>query len=112
LLSGCYNPPAESNSADLQRFGSADEFKQYVSDQVRAQGVRYATLNFESGALPAAAPATPSGASGGSDSASTTNVQEAGVDEADIVKNDTTFICVLGAKSFQIIQAVPADQMK
>ncbi|MGA1863986.1 MAG: beta-propeller domain-containing protein [bacterium] len=43
---------------------------------------------------------------------STTNVQVVGVDEADIVKNDGTYIYKIKGKTVQIIQASPADAMQ
>ena len=43
---------------------------------------------------------------------STTNLQEAGVDESDVVKNDGTYIYLLSDDTLRIVQAVPADAMK
>ncbi len=43
---------------------------------------------------------------------SQTNTQVAGVDEADIVKNDGKYIYDLHGSSFKVIQAFPADQLQ
>jgi len=43
---------------------------------------------------------------------STTNVQEAGVDEADIIKNDGKYIYVLRGNTVRILQAVPAENLQ
>jgi hypothetical protein len=51
------------------------------------------------------------GAEGGR-SASRTNVQEAGVDEADIVKNDDTYIYALSAGRVMVVRAWPADDLQ
>ncbi|NLU22315.1 MAG: hypothetical protein GXW89_16685 [Phycisphaerae bacterium] len=51
------------------------------------------------------------GRASGEDVFSTTNVQEAGVDEADMVKSDGTHFFLLRGQSVRIVRAVPADQM-
>jgi len=68
-------------------------------------------------AAPAAAPvsadskATYTGA-GASTDYSNTNVQEVGVDEADVIKNDGKYIYLIKGNTIRIINAYPADQMK
>jgi uncharacterized secreted protein with C-terminal beta-propeller domain len=57
--------------------------------------------------LAEAAPAAPDGAA--ATSFSTTNTQEAGVDEADIVKNDGEFVYVLRGGELIIVDAWPAQ---
>jgi len=49
---------------------------------------------------------------GGADDYSTTNIQVAGVDEADIVKNDGKYIYVVTQGKVIIVEAYPADDMK
>lgn len=53
-------------------------------------------------------PSSNGGDKGGARDYSTTNTQEAGVDEADFVKNDAKFIYVLADGKLQIIEAWPA----
>ncbi len=43
---------------------------------------------------------------------SSTNVQEAGVDEADVIKNDGKYIYLIKGNTIRIIDAYPADQME
>lgn len=48
----------------------------------------------------------------GADEYSSTNVQEAGVDEADIIKNDGRYIYLIKNSTIRIIDAYPAGNMK
>ncbi|MEW5802806.1 MAG: beta-propeller domain-containing protein [bacterium] len=48
----------------------------------------------------------------GADDYSTTNVQVAGVDEADRIKNDGAYIYMIKGRSVRIIKAYPASEMK
>ena len=54
-----------------------------------------------------------SSTTGGEEPRSDTNTQEEGVDEADIVKNDGTFLYILarGTNRLRIVQAVPVEEM-
>jgi uncharacterized secreted protein with C-terminal beta-propeller domain len=66
---------------------------------------------------PAAAPAMDSKSSsftggGGSADYSTTNIQEAGVDEADVIKNDGKYIYLIKGNTIRIVNAYPASELK
>ena len=66
-------------------------------------------------AEPVSAPS--SSATGGSSGASapsysTTNIQEAGVDEADVIKNDGKYIYLIKGNSIRIVEAYPASNLK
>lgn len=50
--------------------------------------------------------------SGAADDFSSTNTQVAGVDEADIVKNDGQYIYLIKGRSIRIVKATPANDMK
>jgi uncharacterized secreted protein with C-terminal beta-propeller domain len=52
------------------------------------------------------------GSSGAAQDYSTTNVQEAGVDEADIIKNDGKFIYMIKGNNIKIVEAYPAVNLK
>lgn len=67
-----------------------------------------------SGAMPTAPSAGESKATmdGGSSSYSSTNVQVAGVDEADVIKNDGKYIYLIKGNTIRIVQAYPAAEMK
>lgn len=43
---------------------------------------------------------------------SSTNIQEFGVDEADIIKNDDTYLYLIKGNTVRIVQAYPADQLR
>src|SRR3989338_6509248 len=65
----------------------------------------------ESSPAPMAAESDAGGA-GGTKSYSETNVQVEGVDEADIVKTDGTYLYIVQGQSVRIVQAHPAADMK
>ncbi len=151
------DPYGETGAAGLEKFESAEAFKRYLADQVRDEQSYYrggdgfdalvgAPVAFS---MPGSAVGQPAptvandGADAGSageasgDDYSQTNIQEAGVDESDLVKNDATYLYILDAGPstydwdfvvwpapaddsggttaatgrLRIVQAVPADQM-
>jgi inhibitor of cysteine peptidase len=117
LMGGCwFFPPTETGIADLEGFANAMVFKEYLADQVDAERSRWAD---EWGFLPDMAPSPP--ASGADDASSaepsnggdysTTNLQEEGVDESDLVKNDGTYLYILSGNTLRIVRAFPADEM-
>ena len=85
---------------ELDKFASEDEFKQYL----------YQNVGVVPEALEGLAPIGNT-IIGTSDSYSTTNLQESGVDESDIFKNDGTYIYLTNDSELRIIRAVPAAQM-
>ena len=66
------------------------------------------TSDFPEDAAPAAAMAVEKSAT----AYSTTNVQVAGVDEADVIKNDGEFIYIVKGKTVRIVKAYPSDTME
>jgi len=134
-LAGCIDLwPWDGGRAELEKFASSTEFRRYIAEQVEAERSRYwwnrdyITLGAEGPAVqvdpavpdsadqrpspfPGMAPADSAGT--GSDGFSTTNIQEVGVDESDVVKTDGTHIYILdGADRVHIVRAVPTDQME
>lgn len=77
---------------------------------------RSISLPASDAAMPAPAESTKSsegmGAGAGADEYSSTNIQEAGVDEADIIKNDGKYIYLIKNNTIRIIDAYPASTMK
>jgi inhibitor of cysteine peptidase len=126
LATGCMSTPATplSASSDLKKFNSTAEIEQYVKDSMATdqQNGYYQTMVPTIGtstgvnvpqradqakgeiAVPSALPA---GLSGTADH-STTNVQVAGVDEPDIIKNDGKYIYTISGSTLAIIDAYPA----
>ena len=114
-VTGCPRQTAskENGPAELKRFASASELKQYLTDQYQQTNRRGGFLDglFGGGT---AVPTASNGAEDatGSKDYSGTNVQEEGVDESDVIKTDGTYLYVLANQKLDIIQAVPAADMK
>jgi inhibitor of cysteine peptidase len=71
------------------------------------------TMQDQAGAVPAAAPASTEAKQTSSEASfSGTNVQVEGVDEADVVKTDGTYMYQVNREKIVITQAVPAGEMK
>jgi inhibitor of cysteine peptidase len=126
LATGCMSTPATTPtlSPDLKKFNSTAEIEQYVRDSMAldqqngyygtngpmvgistaADGAQRSEMAKGGIAVPAALPA---GLSGTVDH-SQTNVQVAGVDEPDIVKNDDKYIYTISGSTLTIINAYPA----
>ncbi|QOJ13859.1 MAG: beta-propeller domain-containing protein [Planctomycetia bacterium] len=116
-LGGCpapVNNNSGSNKATLLKpFTGGDELVRYVRERVGASNRRVGLFrNF--GAAPTAAEgAADANTSGGSDdgSFSTTNIQEAGVDESDVFKSDGTHFYLAKGKSLRIVRATPTNEL-
>ncbi|MCO6438407.1 MAG: beta-propeller domain-containing protein [Phycisphaerae bacterium] len=113
-------PP--SASPNLKRFESEQEFQQYFNAQVESNGQRVAEpgglIDFDDAVADGAPPPAPvqggSGEAAGEADAepvSGTTIQEEGVDEADVVKTDGTFVYVLSDSELRIARITPADQL-
>ena len=123
---GCFGPPPQVDNkprtAALRAFGSAEELRQLLVEQANA---RYNDNRGGGGwllGLPMAAPmasqdsTTNTGGTGGESANggtpfSSTTIQEAGVDESDIIKNDGDFIYWLQSNKIHVVKATPPDAM-
>ena len=99
--------------AELSRFSSYQELKDFVKTSTESYGAAKGserTFSWDQGAL--LAPESAAGATGddGSHDYSGTNIQVAGVDEADIVKTDGEFIYLVSGKRLIIAKAYPAEE--
>ena len=125
LVVGCVGLicPIDSNSADpeLQKFASPEELRAFLVDQARRQsgGRSGGGAVFFTDDVDLAAPTAGGDGSGvaESDAAnnsdfSTTNIQEEGVDESDIVKNDGNTIFVLEDRTIHVVQAWPVEEVQ
>ncbi len=76
----------------------------------------YSSMYYEKGMMNAegATPMVPQNGGAGAVAAdySSTNVQVAGVDEADVIKNDGKYIYMIKGSSIRIVEAYPAENMK
>jgi uncharacterized secreted protein with C-terminal beta-propeller domain len=124
LAAGCTSTPADSGpvSSDLKKFNSTSEIGQYIRDSMatdQQNGYGWSTSSpvgistgvnvpqraaQEKGGIAIPAPALVPG----STDHSQTNVQVAGVDEPDIVKNDDRYIYTISGSTLAIIDAYPA----
>lgn len=123
---------------DLKKFNSTAEIEQYIRDSmVKDPQDAYRTYPMTAGGpgagwgasdgllqvnqesvksamgVPVAAPATALDYTTGSSGAgeySTTNIQVAGVDEPDIVKNDGRYIYTISGQTLTIVDAYPAEK--
>jgi len=105
-------PENVTEKNELKRFSSYDEIKNFLKANTEASsyygGFGVQVLTSAERTTGAAAPAPTETAK----DYSTTNIQVAGVDEADIVKNDGKYIYVVSEKKIVIIDAYPAKDAK
>lgn len=117
-LGGCPLSPPNSAPPKLSRFQSADELLTYYRQQVNARVSRASRVSLFGGGLfgvPTVAPAEDAagGAGEGDNSAdfTSTNLQEDGVDESDIFKNDGTYFYIARNDTVRIVQAAPLSAL-
>ena len=126
IATGCMNSTVTAPSEEIKKFGSTDEIRDYIKNNtLLAQESYYNTNGMlatdritsvpamavqESAAKgTSVAGALPSAAGFGSADYSQTNVQVAGVDEPDFVKNDGRYIYVISGTTLAIVDAYPAN---
>ncbi|MGD1004557.1 MAG: beta-propeller domain-containing protein [Methanoregulaceae archaeon] len=123
LATGCVSTPATTLpvTSELKKFSSTAEIEQYirnstameqqngyVSNLVPTAGISTGVNVPQRADLEKGGIANPASALGGTVGYSQTNVQVAGVDEPDIVKNDDTYIYTISGSTLVIIDAYPA----
>jgi uncharacterized secreted protein with C-terminal beta-propeller domain len=109
----------EAMASEFPAIASCENLKDKFDEYQSRQGPIYYMREDFMGA-PALAPQAEGTASAPTDSKtstaaddfSSTNIQVAGVDEADIIKNDGQYIYMLKDRSVRIVRAYPADQME
>jgi hypothetical protein len=90
------------------RAGALKQMNKTLDDTIATYKMGGSRCVLEAGTIPPAASASAGG--GSAMTASATNNQVAGVDEADFIKNDTRYIYELGHGAFRILEAWPAEQ--
>ncbi|MEP0845869.1 MAG: beta-propeller domain-containing protein [Phycisphaerae bacterium] len=104
----------------LVPFDSPDQLISYFRDQARAAHGGsffdrfFGGMNGSAGGIDMAVGAAEDSSADGGQTAtpySATNIQEAGVDEADIVKTDGQYIYIARGSSLRIVQAVPTTEL-
>ncbi|MBI3036837.1 beta-propeller domain-containing protein [Candidatus Woesearchaeota archaeon] len=108
---------AESNQ--LKKFSSYDELKDFLKTNRERVSYGYGGFGFgrivtkaQTFATATGALESTSAAPSGSEDYSATNIQVAGVDEADIVKNDGKYIYAIAGNKLVIVDAYPAENAK
>jgi len=101
-------------TAALRGFSSAEDLRSYLVDQALSDrnpfrnGIPFFGLPLLGAAPPAAPGNAEEDTATAGDGYSSTNIQETGVDESDIVKNDGNTIYVLEGDTIHIVDATPA----
>lgn len=116
LLFGCIGEvkdPQDKNftNSTLKKFESVDQLKAYLKEN-QVTRYEYKTVALSGGVMPAASPLDSKSTDSSVQDYSTTNIQVAGVDEADFVKNDGKYLYILSGKKLFIVNAYPADNAK
>jgi inhibitor of cysteine peptidase len=93
-------------SSEISRFSSYEELKEFVNMNTQDKGMLVTPGRFWSGSAEAEGDAAVPAAS----DYSTTNIQVAGVDEADIVKTDGEYIYLVSGNKTIIVKAYPPEQ--
>ncbi len=104
-----YQQPSLSSVDELKKFSSLAELKDYIKSNQDVGGyydAQRSTLAVENLAAPTQAGAA---SEKSADYYSTTNIQVAGVDEADTVKNDGKYIYTVAGSNVVITDAYPAE---
>jgi inhibitor of cysteine peptidase len=125
IACGCMGTTTVTPAGEIKKFSSTDEIKQYIKEntqkaQESGYGVTDGTVRFAEGTVAAPMMATQGAAKGASDFSgitgttdySTTNVQVAGVDEPDFIKNDGRYIYLISGTRLVIVDAYPAQNAK
>lgn len=124
LLGGCPTDPGDPNATPLSgksatklvKFASESELLGFFRERVTASGQLRSTTLFAGGvavsALPESAPQADASAAGAGAEFTTTNVQEAGVDESDVMKSDGEHLFIARGTKLTIVKAVPHSEMQ
>lgn len=103
-------------TGDVKTFSSTRELASFLESNAREGQGNNLRTTMEAGGQGAPTPATVDSSKGASTSTSnrysTTNVQVAGVDEPDFVKNDGQYIYLVQNGNFTIVKAAPAASME
>jgi inhibitor of cysteine peptidase len=122
IISGCMSTTVPAPAGDIKKFSSADEIRDYLKNNTQLAQDMYYRTNGAGATVPApvmavqessakgvsSSGALPSAEGVGSYDYSQTNVQVAGVDEPDFVKNDARYIYVISGNMLTIVDAFPA----
>jgi len=125
IACGCMGTTTMAPAGELKKFSSADEIKQYIKENTQkaeesGYGVTDGPMRLAEGVIGAPVPVAQGAAKSSADFSgftgttdySTTNVQVAGVDEPDFIKNDGRYIYIISGSRLVIVDAYPAQSAK
>ncbi len=98
--------PERPSETQLKKFSSYNELRSFLQTNLKEYSYGYRIETFTAGVAPSKA------AVAGAEDYSTTNVQVAGVDEPDIIKNDGKYIYTVSGNKIVIVDAYPAEELK
>ncbi|MGE5548898.1 MAG: beta-propeller domain-containing protein, partial [Bacillota bacterium] len=110
---GGHRPLPPSVTGELKRYASGDELVRSFADAGKAgrsYGLAWDQVQGSITGMVSGMSFAPAMKEASADSYSTTNVQVAGVDEADLVKTDGTYIYLVSGSRVVIAKAYPADE--
>ncbi len=110
-------PQEFQSTQELKKFSSAQEIREFLKNAAVSQGTEIFYGGIRRGVAEIAvaesvAPQPKAAADTGAVDYSQTNIQVAGVDEADFVKNDNKYIYVIIQDKLVIVDAFPAENAK
>ncbi|UCC58885.1 MAG: beta-propeller domain-containing protein [Candidatus Bathyarchaeum sp.] len=107
------SPDSPPELSELKTFSSYEELQTFLTagmdEAAQSENLNRFTVDFGAFSTQDSAPPTSAETFGGSEY-STTNVQVAGVDEADIVKNDGEYLYIISGSDIYILKAYPPNQ--
>lgn len=98
--------PSGDPEVDLQQFASCDAMKDHLADSFMHQ---YGSFEYHFGGFEDSGVAEGDSSPSAPSDYSTTNIQEAGVDEPDLVKTDGEFIYMSTSDTLRIVQSWPVE---
>jgi len=107
-----FNSQTTDQNSNIKKFSSYDELENFLKTRADEgyYGGEFAAMGTMA-SITKASESTPS-ASTATEDYSRTNIQVAGVDEADIVKNDGKYVYVVSGEKIVIVDAYPAENAK
>ena len=105
---GSKNNQTNNSVSALKKFNSTAEMKDFIINS-NVNRYYYSDVMLTGSVQPLAISKS---AEYGASDYSTTNIQVAGVDEADFIKNDGEFLYVISGNKLYIIDAYPAEDLK
>ncbi len=102
--------PEKFEEDKLKKFSSYNELRDFLKTNLESYS--YGGIVTSRAAIAEAVPSAEATKAIGSEDYSTTNIQVAGVDEADIVKNDGKYIYIVSGNKIVIVNAYPPEELR